>query len=164
MEGHHVVELDDVLVEKARAAVRDRRPDGLGRVGAMDAQKGVAPLGGVKIERARAQRVVGAARHPGLGVWGILLGIALDHLGGGRPARPFLLGAHDEHARLVQARPADAARIADGRQVGPGPVQGEGAGIEMDLVRRQASLDADDPGPEVRKALGGVMRRGRGPA
>ena len=54
-DGNAVEQVDHVGIDEAEASRRDRLPDGLGLVGAMDAVHRLA-----EIERAGAERIAGA--------------------------------------------------------------------------------------------------------
>src|SRR5919106_3482802 len=77
------VEIGHVGIGQTEAARRHRGADGLRLVGAMNAVDRAA-----EIQRARAERIAGSAGHPARQI-----GLALYHLLGRRPVRPFLLAA-----------------------------------------------------------------------
>src|ERR1700716_1172928 len=83
-----LVEVHDLLVDQPEAARRHRMPDGLRRVGAVDAIDRVA-----EIERARAHWIAGAAGHEARQI-----GLPLDHPRRRRPIRPFRLARDLEQA------------------------------------------------------------------
>src|SRR5215813_10905877 len=95
-----VVEVDDLVVDQPEAARRHRVPDGLGRIGAVNAVDR-----GAETERAGAERIAGAARYPARQV-----GVPADHLRRGRPVRPLLLARNSEQAGPLEsvARGSDA--------------------------------------------------------
>src|ERR1700758_45272 len=72
-DGDAIIEVDHVLIGHAEAAGGHSLPDGLGLVGAVDAVERRS-----QINRARAERILDAARH-------------MDRQGGGAPA-PFPRG------------------------------------------------------------------------
>ena len=80
-ERHAIVEIRDVLVGEADAARRHALADGRRRVGAVDAEQGIAEIHG-----ARAERIARAAGHEARQVR-----LAVDHLLRRMPVRPFLL-------------------------------------------------------------------------
>src|SRR5690349_12731328 len=70
----------------------------------------------VEIKRARAERIVRAARHAASPFARLL--VTLDHFGRWRPSRPFRHAADADDTRPAEAVPADADAIADRRAAG----------------------------------------------
>src|SRR3984885_6973124 len=105
-----IVEIDDVVIEQAYAAARHLLADRLRLDGSMEAKIGVL-IAAVEIKRARAERIVDAARQPGR-----VMRVnrhAANHVPGRRPVRPFGLSAYDGVTAEVQRLlAADAHAVA----------------------------------------------------
>ena len=100
-------------------------PDGLGRVGAVDAVDRVA-----EIERARAHRIARPAGHEARQVR-----LPLDHLRRRRPVRPFLLAGDLEQPVPLEAVAADADAVAQRDVVGLDQIKKAALGIDDDRAR-----------------------------
>ena len=103
-ELHSIIKIDHVIVGEPEAARRDCLADSVRLVGAVDAVDRLA-----EIERARAQRVAGAAGHE---PWKIRL--ALDHFRRRRPIRPLRLLGYLHQPRPLKAVAPDADAVANG--------------------------------------------------
>src|SRR5690606_10567359 len=146
-----LIQVDDMLVDHAEAAIRSGAADGPWLVGAVNADIGV-DIALVEIEGAGAERILRAAVHAVL-VAGIFLRLALDHALGRDPARPFLLVADHRSALELESLLTDgdavAARLApalDQVEILVGGVDDDGAGRiarERHDLRLEAFLDLE---------------------
>src|SRR5690606_21612537 len=101
-DRHALEQILDLVIDEAEAARRHGVADRFRRIGAVNAIDGVA-----KVKGARSHRIAGAASHE---TWQI--GLALNHLGGRRPVRPFLLARDFQKARPFETFTADADAVA----------------------------------------------------
>src|SRR5262245_33387681 len=99
---HPIIQIDDGVVHQAEATRRHGIADCLRLVGAVDAVDGVA-----EVERARAQRVAGAAGHEAGQVR-----LARNHLGRWGPVGPFRLARDRQEAGPLETFAADADAVA----------------------------------------------------
>src|SRR5688572_9387403 len=97
-----LVKVYDVVVDEAETARRHRLADGVRLIGAVDAVHGVA-----EIEGARPERIAQAACHEAGQIR-----LALDHLRGRMPVRPFGLARHAKQTLPLESLAADSDRIA----------------------------------------------------
>src|SRR5690606_4725067 len=135
---HTAVEVFDVLVQQPDTARRNGLADGRRLVGAVDAVERLA-----EIERARAERVAGAAGHHARQVR-----LALDHLGRREPIRPFLHPRDAFVAGPGEAFAADADAVAERLavakhqiEVGIGGVDDHRAGRLFGVVVDELTLE-----------------------
>ena len=98
------IEVDDIIIDHADTSARDVRANCLWRVGAMNSIDRIAEING-----ARAQRIADAA-----GYESRQIRLALDHLRGRYPVRPFRFAAYGLHAGPGKPVPTNADAIADG--------------------------------------------------
>src|SRR5690606_37521180 len=105
-----VIEVDDILVDEPHAAGRHRLPDRPPFRGTVDAVAGVLAVL-EQIQRPRAKRVVQPAGLAALPLH--QFGLALDHLRGRRPGRPFAAILDIGAAGPAEAVLADADAVAD---------------------------------------------------
>ena len=102
------------MSREAGAAARNAGPDRLGVAGAVDRAHRVHALL-IKIECAGAERIVETSRHAA-GIFA-RLGLALDHLLGRGPGRPFRLAPDVSLAGPQEALTGDISAIAGGVSV-----------------------------------------------
>ena len=129
----------------------------------MDAQIGVAAAR-IEIESARAQRVFRATGHAA-GEFGVF-GVAFDHRGGRRPARPLGLASDGKGTGQVQVPAPDGHAIAHGRPIALDVIEIARHRIDMHVTRAQPSVRFDPARQEARVQVPRVRRAGhiaRGP-
>src|SRR5260370_33033428 len=97
-----VVEINDVGVYQSEAAGRDRTPDRLRLIGAVDTIDGVP-----EIKCAGAERIAGATSQPPRDI-----GLTLDHFLRRRPVRPLLLAGNLQKSLPLKTLAADADPVA----------------------------------------------------
>src|SRR5215510_8071200 len=91
-----------------------------------------------EIERARAERVVYAARHVSRQI-----GASPEHLHGRRPARPFALGADALDAAPAEAGAPDADAVTQRLAIAEHEIEPPLAGSDHDRARLVVAGEAD---------------------
>src|SRR5262249_39439554 len=97
-DGSARIEVDDVAIGETETSRRHRFADRLGLVGAVNAVNRAAEIHGTG-----AHRVPGTSGHEARQI-----GLPRDHLGRGRPIRPFRLANYSHEAGPLKALAADA--------------------------------------------------------
>ena len=127
------VEIDHVLIRHADAAGRNRLPDRIRLIGAMDAVERAGEIHG-----ARAERIVRSPLHMARKVWP-----APQHLGRRRPIGPFSLVADACDAGPGESRPSDTNAVFEGLMIRQDQVEPALPGADDDGARSLPSVKGD---------------------